>query len=63
MVFLYFTVVSVQNYMRAGEELAQAQKEYDIAPAESKVAQEEYSNVGKYGCAYPTVGQGYVMCP
>ena len=49
--------------MRAGEELAQARKEYDIAPAESKVAQEEYSNVGKYGCAYPTVGQGYVMCP
>jgi hypothetical protein len=33
--------------MRAGEDLAQAQKEYDIAPAESKVAQEEYSNVGE----------------
>ena len=44
-VFLYFTVTSVQRLMVASEEVDKAQKEYDIAVAENTQAQKEFQNM------------------
>ena len=44
-VFLYFTVTSVQRLMVASEEVDKAQKAYDIAVAENTQAQKEFQNV------------------
>jgi sensor domain CHASE-containing protein len=62
-VFLYFTITSVQNLMAAQEDVKKAEQEVAIAQKEFDVAQKELDNVVTYGCANPTVGQGFVMCP
>jgi hypothetical protein len=62
-VFLYFTITSIQHLIVAGKEVEKAQEEYDIAVAENEAAQQEFQNVVKYGCANPTVMTGLVSCP
>ena len=63
LVFLYFTITGIQEWMVAQQELEKAQKEYDIAFAENEAAQKELDNVVKYGCANPVVSAGLVSCP
>jgi hypothetical protein len=55
-VFLYFTITALQDYLVANDELVKAENEYDIAKS-------EYDNVVKYGCTNPVVNPGLVSCP
>ena len=61
--FLWFTIVAIQNYMVTQQELAKAQKEYDIAAAEFAASNKELDNVLKYNCANPVITAGVVSCP
>jgi hypothetical protein len=59
----YNVITSVLDLQAAEHEVDRTQKELLVAQSEQAVAQDKYDNVVKYGCANPTVGQGFVMCP
>jgi uncharacterized tellurite resistance protein B-like protein len=63
LVFLYFTITSIQNLMAAQEDVKKAEQEVAIAQKEYDIAQKELDNVVTYGCANPTVTSGVVSCP
>ena len=71
--FLYLVITSIQRFIQAGEEVEQAQKDYDHAKSEylqsqKEVNQEidrlqkEHDNRVKYGCPNPVVSAGGVIC-
>jgi sensor domain CHASE-containing protein len=62
LVFLYFTITSIQNLMAAQEDVKKAEQEVAIAQKEFDAAQKELDNVVTYGCANPTVSPGLVSC-
>jgi uncharacterized membrane protein (DUF106 family) len=55
-IFLYFTITSIQNFMEAQKEVKKAQKEVEEA-------QKEMDNTVKYGCPNPEKMGELVMCP
>ena len=63
LVFLYFTITSIQNLMAAQEDVKKAEQDVAIAQKEYDIAQKELDNVVKYDCANPVVMTGLVSCP
>jgi uncharacterized membrane protein len=59
----YNLITDYLAVLAAQDEVKNAEKDLSIAVQEEASAQDNYDNVVKYGCANPTVGQGFVMCP
>ena len=63
LVGFYNVVNSVVGLQVAEQKVDKTQNDLSVAIQEEGATQDRYDNVVRYGCANPTVGQGFVMCP